>query len=89
MATHFSIHAYRIPWTEKPGGLQSIGSQSVRHKGSSLSQMHTCVYSFSSMVANLGYPCWGPRVLKKDSCLGASPKDSEEIGVKCCLEVDF
>ena len=28
MATHSSILAWRIPWTEKPGGLQSIGSQS-------------------------------------------------------------
>ena len=31
MATHSSILAWRIPWTEEPGGLQSIGSQSVRH----------------------------------------------------------
>ena len=29
MATHFSILALRIPWTEKPGGLQSIGSLRV------------------------------------------------------------
>ena len=29
MATHSSILAWRIPWTEKPGGLQSIGSQKV------------------------------------------------------------
>ena len=28
MATHSSILACRIPWTEEPGGLQSIGSQS-------------------------------------------------------------
>ena len=27
MATHFSILAWRIPWTDKPGGLQSTGSQ--------------------------------------------------------------
>ena len=27
IATHSSILAWRIPWTEKPGGLQSIGSQ--------------------------------------------------------------
>ena len=27
MATHFSILAWKIPWTEKPGGLQSMGSQ--------------------------------------------------------------
>ena len=31
MATHSRILAWRIPWTEEPGGLQSIGSQRVRH----------------------------------------------------------
>ena len=31
MATHSSIHAWRIPWIEKPGGLQSMGSQRVGH----------------------------------------------------------
>ena len=31
MATHSSIHAWKIPWTEEPGGLQSMGSQRVRH----------------------------------------------------------
>ena len=31
MATHSSILAWRIPWTEEPGGLQSIGSQRVGH----------------------------------------------------------
>ena len=31
MATHSSILAWRIPWTEKPGGLQSMGSRRVRH----------------------------------------------------------
>ena len=31
MATHSSILAWRIPWTEEPGGLQPIGSQRVRH----------------------------------------------------------
>ena len=31
MATHCSILAWRIPWTEEPGGLQSIGSQRVGH----------------------------------------------------------
>ena len=30
MATHSSIFAWRIPWTEEPGGLQSVGSQRVR-----------------------------------------------------------
>ena len=31
IATHFSILAWRIPWTEEPGGLQSMGLQRVRH----------------------------------------------------------
>ena len=31
MATHSSIPAWRIPWTEEPGGLQSIGLQRVGH----------------------------------------------------------
>ena len=31
MATHSSILAWRIPWTEEPGGLQSMVSQRVRH----------------------------------------------------------
>ena len=29
MATHSSIHAWKIPWTTEPGGLQSMGSQRV------------------------------------------------------------
>ena len=31
MATPSSILAWRIPWTEEPGGLQSMGSQRIRH----------------------------------------------------------
>ena len=31
MATHSSIPSWRIPWTKKPGGLQSMGSQRVGH----------------------------------------------------------
>ena len=31
MATHSSILAWKTPWTEKPGGLQSMGSPRVRH----------------------------------------------------------
>ena len=31
MENHSSILAWRIPWTEEPGGLESIGSHRVRH----------------------------------------------------------
>ena len=33
MAMHSSILAWRSPWTEEPGGLQSVRSQRVRHDG--------------------------------------------------------
>ena len=31
MATHSSMLSWRVPWTEVPGGLSSMGSQRVRH----------------------------------------------------------
>ena len=31
MAIHSSILAWKVPWTEEPGGLQSMGSHRVRH----------------------------------------------------------
>ena len=31
MATHFNILAWKIPWTEEPGELQTMGSQRVGH----------------------------------------------------------
>ena len=31
MATHSSVLAWKIPWTEEPGGLQSMGSLRVQH----------------------------------------------------------
>ena len=40
MATHLNILAWRIPWTEEPGGLQSIGSQNVRHDGATNTQIY-------------------------------------------------
>ena len=38
MATHSSILAGGIPWTEEPGGLQSVGSQRVEHNRSGLAR---------------------------------------------------
>ena len=40
MATHSSILTWRIPWAEKPGGLQSIGSKRVGHDWSDLAGSH-------------------------------------------------
>ena len=38
MATHSSILAWEIPWTEETGGLQSMGLQRVGHNGSNLAK---------------------------------------------------
>ena len=43
MATHCSILAWRIPWTEEPGWLQSMRLQRIRHDCSDLARMH-CFY---------------------------------------------
>ena len=40
MAAHSSILAWRIPWTEEPGGLQSMGLQRVGHDWSNLAHTH-------------------------------------------------
>ena len=41
MVTHFRILAWEIPWTEEPGGLQSMGSQSDGHDFVT-KQQHPC-----------------------------------------------
>ena len=41
MATHSSIVAWRIPWTEEPGGLLSMGSQRVKTRLSNWTRMNT------------------------------------------------
>ena len=43
MATHSSTLAWRIPWTEEPGGLQSVGSQRVRHDRTTSLSFLSCV----------------------------------------------
>ena len=47
MATHSSVLAWRIPWMEEPGGLQSMGSQRVGHNwATSLSLSCNSIFSF-------------------------------------------
>ena len=45
MAPHSIILAWRIPWTEEPGRLQSMGLQRVRHSGSNLAHTHELSWS--------------------------------------------
>ena len=45
MATHSSILAWKIPWTEEPGRLQSVGSQRVGH--------NCATFTFTTLKASL------------------------------------
>ena len=54
MATHYSILAWRIPWTEEAGKLQSMGSQSQTHDFDFVLGLHCCT-GFSLVVASGGY----------------------------------
>ena len=45
MATHSSILAWRISWTEEPSGLQSVDSQRVGQDWSDLAYTHPCTFS--------------------------------------------
>ena len=50
MLNHSSILAWKIPWTEEPGRLQSMGSQGVRHNGATV-HTHKSILWFSIINA--------------------------------------
>ena len=56
IATHSSILAWGIPWTEKPGRFQSMGLQRVGHD---LATKHACVHSQHFIITERlgGLPC--------------------------------
>ena len=60
MAIHSSILAWEIPWTEEPGGLQSIGSQTVgydlgtkQHMYVYIHSVHSNQFTCSSLIASI------------------------------------
>ena len=57
MAAHSSVLAWRIPWAEEPGGLQSIRSQRVEHDWSTLACMLYSLQAYS-MVIKYFYTLW-------------------------------
>ena len=53
MATHYSILAQRIPWTEEPGELQSMGSQRIRHDWMTCTHTHTHIQNLKTFINNI------------------------------------
>ena len=78
MATHSSIPAWKIPRTEEPGGLQSMGSQRVRHDKSDLRSTHTQVLCTKGSTK-----CIGNSIrLTKDLSLCSSMVNSVSLGLR-------
>ena len=78
VVTHSSILAWRIPWTEEPGGLQSMGLQRVRHDWVANTYTFTVYFRMFSSIPGL-YPL-----------IPVTPTPSHNTGspdtVKCLLE---
>ena len=74
MATHSNILAWEVPWTEEPGGLQSMGSQRVRHDlANEQQQWKKGPWIDLDMLVNDSVPkTWGWRVLE-------SPMSNKEV----------
>ena len=70
MATHFSILAWKIPWTEEPGGLHSKGWQRVRYDWANTKHPHA--YNMNLQVENFqrGERVFKYPILYAHSCLG-------------------
>ena len=87
MATHSSVLAWRIPWTEEPGGLQSMGLQRVRHDWASNTEFHgkiMCSFVRKCPAAlNVAIPfCILPAMNESSCCFIASLV----FGVVCILD---
>ena len=71
MATHSSILAGKIPWTEEPGGLQSTGSQRVGHnRVTEHTCMHACtgVSKWLSSISTISSPFCTQTLYYSESC---------------------
>ena len=55
MATHSSVLSWKIPWTEEPGGLQSIGAHGVKHDWRDLARTRTIYLKFEKYAKLLYY----------------------------------
>ena len=69
IATHSSILVWRMPWTEEPGGLQSIAAQRVRHDWSDWVCTHTRGTCWKLTLWNSPeihpWVCWGELLTRK------------------------
>ena len=74
MATHSRILVWRIPWTEEPGGLQSIAPYRVRHDWSSWARTHVAEIFTHESIPSFACFCDCTEQNSQWVCLSGSPK---------------
>ena len=84
MTTHSSILAWKTPWTEEPGGLQSMGSQRIEHDRLSMHmsmQAYTHTHTHTHICNNLLIYTQAPQALSDEAHLllwGSDGTDSSD-----------
>ena len=73
MTTHSSIFAWKIPWMEEPGRLQSVGSQRVGHD--SVTSLHSCIHP----LLFLWFKAWFGTVYSRSSILGNPSFNNSQV----------
>ena len=82
MVAHSSILAWRFPWTEEPGGLESKGLHRVRPSGAHMLYIHTHTHSNPQFYLPLRvFACWDEKAISSAVLMGfggllASPLSS-------------
>ena len=97
MATHSSTLAWRIPWTEEPGGLQSMGSQRVRQAWATSLWLFSCcseqgllstavpMLRLAGVSLAVEHRLWGVQASITTSCMGCKATGSVVVahGLSC------
>ena len=83
MATHSSILAWRIPWTEEPGRLQSMRSQRVRHNWAANTFTFMMKYDGGGLVAKSCPLIWNIVITKQLGLYGGFPGSSHAKESSC------
>ena len=74
MATHSSIPAWRIPWSEEPGGLQSMRSQRVRHDWSDWTSGRALSIDVCTTLPSFMHPSMDAQVASLSRVLWKAPQ---------------
>ena len=83
MATHSSVHTWRIPWTEQRGGLQSTGSERTGHDSNDLAHA-TAFVSTESLLSDFQAPRGTLRQKSKEmSYLRRDTGNMHEVYLSC------